>query len=87
MIHDMTARHFGEKTQKDYCGIHRPRPETATAEDLRIYRLHLVQSPLGAARVNSAMTALPFFSASRSTGTTFASPGSASNRLGSCPQC
>ena len=68
MIDDMTARHFGEKTQKDYIRcvknlaafIGRP-PETATAEDLRLYRLHLVQSPLGAASVNSAMTALRFF--------------------------
>ena len=67
MIDDMTARHFGEKTQKDYIRcvknlaafIGRP-PETATAEDLRLYRLHLVQSPLGAASVNSAMTALRF---------------------------
>jgi hypothetical protein len=47
MIDDMTARHFGEKTQKDYVRcvknlaayIGRP-PETATAEDLRLYRLH-----------------------------------------------
>ena len=68
MIDDMTARHFGEKTQKDYIRcvrnlagfIGRP-PETATTEELRLYRLHLVQSPLGAASVNSAMTALRFF--------------------------
>ena len=54
MIDDMTARHFGEKTQKDYIRcvknlaafIGRP-PETATTEELRLYRLHLVQSPLG----------------------------------------
>ncbi len=68
MIDDMTSRHFGEKTQKDYIRcvknlaafIGRP-PQTAVAEDLRLYRLHLVQSPLGAASVNSAMTALRFF--------------------------
>ena len=55
MIDDMTARHFSEKAQKDYIRcvknlaafIGRP-PEAATAEDLRLYRLHLVQSPLGA---------------------------------------
>ena len=65
MIGDMTARHFSEKAQKDYIRcvknlaafIGRP-PETATAEDLRLYRLHLVQSPLGASSVNSYMTAL-----------------------------
>jgi site-specific recombinase XerD len=68
MIDDMTARHFSEKAQKDYIRcvknlaafIRRP-PETATAEDLRLYRLHLVQSPLGASSVNSYMTALRFF--------------------------
>ena len=68
MIDDMTARHFSEKAQKDYIRcvknlaafIGRP-PETATAEDLRLYRLHLVQSPLGASSVNSSMTALRFF--------------------------
>src|SRR3974390_1311119 len=68
MIGDMTARHFGEKTQMDYIRcvknlaafIGRP-PETATAEDLRLYRLHLVESPLGASSVNSYMTALRFF--------------------------
>jgi integrase/recombinase XerD len=68
MIDDMTARHFGEKTQKDYIRCVKNlaafigrAPETATPEDLRLYRLHLVQSPLGAASVNSAMTALRFF--------------------------
>jgi integrase/recombinase XerD len=68
MVDDMTARHFGEKTQKDYVRCVKNlaafigrAPETATAEELRLYRLHLVQSPLGAASVNSAMTALRFF--------------------------
>ena len=68
MIDDMTARHFGEKTQKDYIRCVKNlaafigrAPETATAEDLRPYRLHLIQSPLGAASVNSTMTALRFF--------------------------
>src|SRR5208337_2299776 len=68
MIGDMTARHFSEKAQKDYIRcvknlaafIGRP-PGTATAEDLRLFRLHLVQSPLGAASVNTNMTALRFF--------------------------
>jgi site-specific recombinase XerD len=68
MIDDMTSRHFSEKAQKDYIRcvknlaafIGRP-PETTTAEDLRLYRLHLVQSPLGASSVNSYMTALRFF--------------------------
>ncbi len=68
MIGDMTARHIGESTQKNYIRCvkslalftGRP-PETATAEDLRLYRLHLVESPLGASSVNAYMTALRFF--------------------------
>ena len=46
MIDDITARHFGEKTQKDYircvknlAAFTGRAPETATAEDLRLYRL------------------------------------------------
>jgi hypothetical protein len=65
MMGDMTARHIGENTQKNYIRcvknlaafIGRP-PETATPEDLRLYRLHLVESPLGASSVNAYMTAL-----------------------------
>ena len=68
MIDDMTARHFGEKAQKDYIRcvknlavfLGRP-PETADLEDLRRFRLHLIESPLGASSVNSSMTALRFF--------------------------
>ena len=67
MMGDMTARHIGENTQKNYIRcvknlaafIGRP-PETATPEDLRLYRLHLVESPLGASSVNAYMTALRF---------------------------
>ena len=68
MIGDMTARHFSDKAQKDYIRCVKNlaafigrAPETATAEDLRLYRLHLVQSPLGASSVNSYMTAVRFF--------------------------
>ena len=94
MIDDMTARHFSEKAQKDYIRcvknlaafIGRP-PETATAEDLRLYRLHLVQSPLGASSVNSYMTALRFFFSITLTGTSFASRCSGSSSPGSCPRC
>ena len=68
MIGDMTARYIGENTQKNYIRcvknlaafIGRP-PETPTPEDLRLYRLHLVESPLGASSVNAYMTALRFF--------------------------
>ncbi len=44
------------------CRVYRPSSrETATVEDLRLFRLHLGQGPLGAASVNTAMTALRFF--------------------------
>jgi len=68
MIDDMTARHFGEKSQKDYIRcvknltvfLGRP-PETADIEDLRRFRLHLIGSSLGVSSVNTAMQALRFF--------------------------
>ena len=48
MIDDMTARHFGEKAQKDYircvknlAAFLERSPETADIEDLRRFRLHL----------------------------------------------
>jgi integrase/recombinase XerD len=68
MIGDMTTRRIGEKTQKNYVRCVKSlaafigrSPETATAEDLRLYRLHLVESPLGASSVNAYMSALRFF--------------------------
>jgi integrase/recombinase XerD len=68
MIGDMTSRHIGEKTQKNYIRCVRSlaafigrSPEAATAEDLRLYRIHLVESPLGASSVNAYMSALRFF--------------------------
>ena len=68
MIDDMTARHFGEKSQKDYIRyvlnfalfIGRS-PDTATLDDLQRFRLHLTGSSLGASSVNTAMQALRFF--------------------------
>jgi len=68
MIEDMTARHFGEKAQKDYIRhvrnftvfLGRP-PETADIEDLRRFRLHLIGSSLSVSSVNAAMQALRFF--------------------------
>jgi hypothetical protein len=48
-IDDMTARHFGEKAQKDYIRCVKNlavflgrSPETADLEDLRRFRLHLI---------------------------------------------
>ena len=52
MIEDMSLRHFGEKTQKDYIRAVKNltiflgrSPDTATAEDLRLFQLHLTESP------------------------------------------
>ena len=51
MIEDMTARHFAEKAQKDYIRYVRNfaaflgrSPNTATAEDLRRFQLHLTKT-------------------------------------------
>jgi len=68
MIDDMTARHFGEKAQKDYIRCVKNlaaflgrSPETADLEDLRRFRLHLIESSLSVSSVNTAMQALRFF--------------------------
>ena len=69
MIEDMTVRKFVEKTQKDYIryvkdltAVLGRSPDTATAEDLRRYQLHLTNS--GGAhppRINATVSALRFF--------------------------
>jgi integrase/recombinase XerD len=68
MIDDMTARHFTEKSQKDYirCVLNFTlfigrSPDTATLDDLQRFRLHLTDSSLGASSVNTAIQALRFF--------------------------
>jgi integrase/recombinase XerD len=68
MIEDMTVRKFVEKTQRDYIRhvkgltIFLGRsPDTATAEDLRRYQLHLTESGVRPPSINSAVSALRFF--------------------------
>ena len=68
MIEDMTVRKFVEKTQKDYIRHVKDltaflgrSPATATAEDLRLYQLHLSETGVRAATINSAVSALRFF--------------------------
>lgn len=68
MIEDMTVRKFVEKTQRDYVRHVKgltiflgQSPDTATAEDLRRYQLHLTESGVGAPSINSAVSALRFF--------------------------
>jgi site-specific recombinase XerD len=67
MIEDMALRHFGEKTQKDYIRAVKNltmflgrSPDTATAEDLRLFQLHLTESRVRPPTVNFTVTALRF---------------------------
>jgi integrase/recombinase XerD len=68
MIDDMTARRFSEATRRDYARHVRNfeaflgrSPDTASCEDLRNYQLHVAEQKIGAATVNSAVSALRFF--------------------------
>ncbi len=67
MIEDMTVRKFAARTQEGYIraviGFSTflgASPATASAEDLRRYRLHLVESGVGAPTINHSLTALRF---------------------------
>src|ERR1700682_5116303 len=67
MIEDMTVRKFAARTQEGYIRAVKgfsaflgASPATASAEDLRRYRLHLVESGVGAATINHSLTALRF---------------------------
>jgi integrase/recombinase XerD len=69
MIEDMTVRNFGEKTQKDYIRHIRNftafvgrSPDAATAEDLRLYQLHLTDTGIRPPTINSAVSVRFFFS-------------------------
>jgi site-specific recombinase XerD len=68
MIEDMTVRNFVEKTQKDYIRVIKNltiflgrSPDTATAEDLRLFQLHLTETHLRPPTINFTVTALRFF--------------------------
>ena len=67
MIEDMTVRKFAVRTPEGYVraviGFSTflgASPATASAEDLRRYRLHLVESGVGAPTINHSLTALRF---------------------------
>jgi len=67
MIDDMTVRKFAERTQEAYIRAVKnfstflgASPDTASAEDLRRYRLHLVASGAGVPTINNSLTALRF---------------------------
>jgi integrase/recombinase XerD len=67
MIEDMTARNLGPHSQRSH--IHSCRrfaaflkrsPDTATADDVRLFQLHLVESGLSASNRNRIMTGVKF---------------------------
>ena len=68
MIEDMTVRGFNEHTRRDYVRHVRSfaafigrSPDTATAEDLRLFQLHQTQSGMQPPTINGAVSALRFF--------------------------
>jgi len=68
MIEDMTIRKFAPKTQASYVRAVRNlaaflgrTPESASAEDLRRYQLHLASGGLSGPSLNATATALRFF--------------------------
>ena len=68
MIDDMRMRKLSPKTQATYiravrqfAGFFRRAPDTATAEDLRGYQLHLVDHGISPVSLNATITALKFF--------------------------
>ena len=68
MIEDMTARHFAEKAQTDYIRyvksfaafLGRP-PDTAGAEDLRLFQQHMTKTHVSPGVINATVVALRFF--------------------------
>jgi len=68
MIDDMTLRKLSPKTQSGYIRAVKNftrylgrSPDTATAEDLRLYQLHLVSTGVSSGALNATITALRFF--------------------------
>ena len=68
MIEDMTVRNFGADTQRNYIRavknlaiFLRRSPDTATAEDLRSFQLHLTETGVRPPTINNTVSALRFF--------------------------
>jgi integrase/recombinase XerD len=68
MIEDMTIRNFAADTQRNYLravknlAIFLGRsPDTATAEDLRLFQLHLTENHVRPPTINGTVSALRFF--------------------------
>ena len=68
MIEDMTLRKLNEKTQSQYIRavvrlahcLERA-PDTATAEDLRLFQLHMAENGVSSITINTTLTGLKFF--------------------------
>ena len=68
MIEDMTARRFAEKIQNDYIRYVKNfaaflgrSPDAATAEDLRLFQLHMAKTHVSPWTINATIVALRFF--------------------------
>ena len=68
MLEDVTVRNLSEGTQQVYirsvracCRYCNTKPSELTFEDVRVFRLHLVESGLAPGSVNGAMVGLRFF--------------------------
>ena len=68
MIEDMRLRKLSTKTQTaylrgvtDFTRFLKRSPDTASAEDLRRYQLHLVEQGIASGNLNARITALKFF--------------------------
>jgi len=68
MIEDMTVRNFVAETQREYiraveklAAFLGRSPDTATAEELRAFQLHLTKTGTNPPTVNATVTALRFF--------------------------
>ena len=68
MINDMSARNFVPVTQREYIRAVKNltiflerSPDTATAEDLRAFQLHMTVSGVRPPTINATVTALRFF--------------------------
>lgn len=68
MIEDMTMRRLAPRTQESYIRAVKRltrylgrSPDTATAEDLRLFQLHLVTSGVSSITINATITGLRFF--------------------------
>ena len=67
MIEDMTLRKLNNKTQLGYiravkrlAQFIKRSPKTATAEDLRLFQMHLVEQGVSSQTINATLTGLRF---------------------------